>query len=356
MIWVGTGENNNQRSVAYGDGVYKSEDGGKSWKHMGLKTSEHIGKIIVHPENSDVVYVAAIGPLWSKGGDRGLYKTEDGGKTWNSIIEVNEHTGVNDVVMDPRNPDVLYAATAPLEEVRSHVYVTQDGGDTWTDITQTLPDRYPMDMTVSPDDPAIAYITYSGFGTGHVFRTADFGETWEDISFDLPDVPTNAVIVDPLFPNNIYVGNDIGVFYSMDAGLTWNRYQEGLPSAVMVFDMKIANQSRKLRIATHGNGAYQNDLLEEPVSSTEAITALDLDVFPNPAADQINIKYELKTQQMIQIDLLDASGRLLKNLIAERQATGLQQIASDVSEFDGGIYFLRIQTDDAVIVQKLVKE
>ena len=109
VIWVGTGENNNQRSVSYGDGVYRSDDGGKSWQHLGLKTSEHIGKIIVHPEHPEIVYVAAIGPLWSAGGERGLYKTVDGGTTWEAVLTVDTHTGVNDVVMDPRNPDVLYA-------------------------------------------------------------------------------------------------------------------------------------------------------------------------------------------------------------------------------------------------------
>ena len=89
VVWVGSGENNNQRSVSYGDGLYKSIDGGTTWKHMGLKMSEHIGKIIVHPDNSNVVYVAAIGPLWSKGGDRGLYKTTDGGETWEAILTVD---------------------------------------------------------------------------------------------------------------------------------------------------------------------------------------------------------------------------------------------------------------------------
>ena len=104
-IYVGTGENNNQRSVAYGDGVYKSVDGGASWKNMGLKNSEHIGNIIVHPENSDVVYVSAYGPLWSKGGDRGIYMTKDGGKTWNNILFIDEHTGFNEIHMDPRDSD-----------------------------------------------------------------------------------------------------------------------------------------------------------------------------------------------------------------------------------------------------------
>src|SRR5687768_1392313 len=93
VLWVGTGENNNQRSVAYGDGVYKSVDGGSSWKNMGLKTSEHIGKIIVHPSNSKIVYVAALGPLWNSGGERGVYRTKDGGATWENVLKIDDHTG-----------------------------------------------------------------------------------------------------------------------------------------------------------------------------------------------------------------------------------------------------------------------
>ncbi len=125
VVWVGTGENNSQRSVAYGDGVYKSTDGGKSWNNVGLKTSEHIGKIVVDPRNSDVVYVAAQGPLWAAGGDRGLYKTTDGGKTWKAVLAISENTGVSDLVMDPRNPDVLYASSY---QRRRHVWTLINGG------------------------------------------------------------------------------------------------------------------------------------------------------------------------------------------------------------------------------------
>ena len=140
VIWVGTGENNNQRSVAYGDGIYRSNDGGATWKHMGLKMSEHIGKILVHPENSDIIYVAAIGPLWSKGGDRGVYISNDGGETWSASLSIDEHTGVNDIVMDPENPNVLYASAY---QRRRHVYTyvgsgpgssmyrSLNGGGTW---------------------------------------------------------------------------------------------------------------------------------------------------------------------------------------------------------------------------------
>jgi photosystem II stability/assembly factor-like uncharacterized protein len=124
-VWVGTGENNNQRSVAYGDGVYKSVDAGKSWKNVGLKNSEHVGMILVHPDNSQVVFVAAYGPLWSAGGDRGVYKTMDGGETWDRILELDEHTGANEILMDPVNHDILYVAT---HQRRRHVFTYVGGG------------------------------------------------------------------------------------------------------------------------------------------------------------------------------------------------------------------------------------
>jgi photosystem II stability/assembly factor-like uncharacterized protein len=110
VVWLGTGENNNQRSVAFGDGVYKSLDAGKTWKRMGLEHSEHIQNIVIDPRNSNVVYVTAIGPLWTSGGDRGLYKTTDGGATWKAVLTVSPDTGATDMVMDPRKPDTIYVA------------------------------------------------------------------------------------------------------------------------------------------------------------------------------------------------------------------------------------------------------
>jgi photosystem II stability/assembly factor-like uncharacterized protein len=109
-VWVGTGENNSQRSVSYGNGLYRSDDGGKTWKNVGLKTSEHIGRIAIDPKDSNIVYVAAQGPLWGPGGDRGLFKTTDNGKTWKNILNISENTGVTYVVIDPQNPETIYAA------------------------------------------------------------------------------------------------------------------------------------------------------------------------------------------------------------------------------------------------------
>ena len=190
IVWVGTGENNNQRSVAYGDGIYKSLDGGKSWKNMGLKNSEHIGNILVHPDNSDVVYVSAYGPLWSNGGDRGIYKTEDGGNTWNKILYIDEHTGFNEIHMDPRNPNVLYAAS---HQRRRHVYTyvgggpgsgihkSNDGGITWKEINKGLPNveigRIGMD--ISDANPEIIYaIVEAAERKGGFYKSTNRGESW----------------------------------------------------------------------------------------------------------------------------------------------------------------------------------
>lgn len=238
IIWVGTGENNNQRSVAYGDGVYKSLDGGKTWKHMGLKMSEHIGKIIVHPEDSNVIYVAAIGPLWSKGGDRGLYKSEDGGETWNSILTVDEHTGVNDVVMDPRNPDVLYASTL---QRRRHVFTyvgggpgsglhkSVDGGKTWKEINSGLPKEElgRIGLSISPANPEVIYaIVEAANQKGGFYRSTNRGASWDKrSSYVTSGNYYQEIISDPIDENTVYAMNT-WMAVSHDGGKSFNNVGE----------------------------------------------------------------------------------------------------------------------------------
>ncbi|MEO0606028.1 MAG: glycosyl hydrolase, partial [Myxococcota bacterium] len=148
VVWVGTGENNAQRSVAYGDGVYRSIDGGKSWRNMGLPDSAHIGDIVIHPADSDTVYVAAQGPLWNSGGDRGLYKTTDGGERWKRTLAVDDDTGANEIVLHPTRHDELIVSTYQRRRhlwtllnggPGSGIHKSTDGGETWTRITAGLP-------------------------------------------------------------------------------------------------------------------------------------------------------------------------------------------------------------------------
>ena len=190
-IWVGTGENVGGRHVGFGDGVYRSRDGGASWENMGLRKSEHIGNIVVSPKNSDVVYVAAQGPLWSPGGERGLYKTTDGGASWDMILGGGQYTGVNEVRMDPRDPNVLYATTH--QRVRnvaalidggpeSGIHKSTDGGETWRKLSKGLPEEEMgrIGLAISPQQPDVIYATIElAHRKGGFYRSEDGGESWE---------------------------------------------------------------------------------------------------------------------------------------------------------------------------------
>ena len=186
VIWVGSGENNNQRSVAYGDGVYVSRDAGKTWVNTGLASSEHIGMITVDPTNSNHVYVAAYGPLWSSSGDRGIYETMDGGVNWSKIYDVSEHTGFNEIHMDPRDPSILYATAHQRRRhvftylsggPESAIYKSTDAGANWTVLKGGLPtgDVGRIGMDISPANPDVLYATIEGHG---LYRSSDRGESW----------------------------------------------------------------------------------------------------------------------------------------------------------------------------------
>ncbi|HBF20469.1 MAG TPA: glycosyl hydrolase, partial [Cryomorphaceae bacterium] len=234
VIWVGSGENNNQRSVAYGDGIYKSEDGGKSWSNMGLKNSEHIGMIVVHPENPDVVYVAAYGPLWSSGGDRGIYKSTDGGKNWEKILDVSENTGFNEIHMDPRNPDVLYATAHQRRRhvwtyisggPESAIYKSTDGGKNWTQLKNGIPsgDKGRIALAIPPSNPDVVYAMVEGHG---VYRSDDRGASF---SFQNPYETSGNYYVElvphPTDENTVY-SMDTYMHVSRDGGKSWNRLPE----------------------------------------------------------------------------------------------------------------------------------
>jgi len=194
IIWVGTGENVGGRHVGFGDGIYKSTDGGGSWTNMGLKKSEHISKVVVHPENSDVIWVAAQGPLWNKGDQRGLYKSTDGGETWNKTLGNSEWTGVTDLVLDPRNPDVIYAATWDRHRTvaaymgggpGSGLHKSTDGGETWTELKKGIPGSSlgKIGLAISPQNPDYVYAAIELDRTkGGVFMSTDRGASWKKMS------------------------------------------------------------------------------------------------------------------------------------------------------------------------------
>jgi photosystem II stability/assembly factor-like uncharacterized protein len=282
VVWVGTGENVSGRHVGWGDGVYKSLDGGGTWKRMGLETSEHIGEIVVDPRDGNVVYVAAEGPLWSAGGERGLYKTTDGGENWSQALGIDEDTGITDVEIDPRNPDVLYAAAyqrrrhiwSLLSGPGSGIYKSTDGGESWREIEKGLPkgDMGKIGLAVSPADPDVVYATIEAGEDEHGFyRSLDRGESWakrneyisngtgphyyQEIVASPHDVDTvyqmdvflhvtrdggktfeilgsgrekhsdnHALVIDPEDPDHLIVGTDASLYESFDDGTTWRQF------------------------------------------------------------------------------------------------------------------------------------
>ncbi len=189
-IWVGTGENVGGRHVGFGDGIYVSHNGGKTWENMGLTTSEHISKIIVHPEDSNTIWVASQGPLWNKGGERGFYKSVDGGKTWKRTLGDDEWTGVTDIIMDHTNPDILYAASWDRHRTvaaymgggpGSGIHKSTDGGETWSKLTEGIPKSNlgKIGLAISPFDNETIYAAIElDRKKGGVFISNNQGETW----------------------------------------------------------------------------------------------------------------------------------------------------------------------------------
>ncbi|MBP6704105.1 MAG: glycosyl hydrolase [Vicinamibacteria bacterium] len=283
VVWVGTGENVSGRHVGWGDGVYRSRDAGTTWQRMGLAGSQHIGRILVHPRDGNMVLVAAEGPLWSAGGERGVYRSEDGGLTWKPVLQIDENTGVTDLEFDPSNPDVVYAAAYQRRRhvagflsggPKSGLWKSSDNGKTWRQVTTGLPkgDMGKIGLAVTPADPSLVYATIEANNDEKGFyRSRDRGESWEkrngyisggtgphyyqeiEVSPTNPELvyqmdvfiqvtrnggatfetletgndkhsDNHALVIDPANGRHLIVGTDSGVYESFDEGKTFRHF------------------------------------------------------------------------------------------------------------------------------------
>jgi len=348
-VWVGSGENNNQRSVSYGDGVYKSDDGGKSWKNMGLKNSEHISEIIVHPTNPNIVYVGAYGPVWSEGGERGVYKSTDGGVTWINVKSVSAYTGCNDLVMDPRNPEVLYAAFHQrIRKVFTYIgggpesalYKSTDGGATWKKLEGGLPggDVGRIGLAISPVNPDVLYaVVEANEDKGGIYRSIDKGASWEKrnpfytsgnyyqevtcdphnvdrifitdtyykVSSDGGKTVTNlgelnkhidnhCIWIDPTDGNHLLVGCDGGIYESWDFAKTWD-FKSNLPVTQFY---KVSTDNAYPFYGVHG-GTQDNLSLGGPSRTTSANGIVNADWYITSLGDGFETQVDQSNPDLI---------------------------------------------------------
>lgn len=309
IVWLGTGEQNSVRSSSFGDGVYRSEDGGRTWRHMGLEGSRHVGRILIHPNDPNVVYVAAMGSLWGPNPERGLYRTLDGGATWQKVLEISEYTGVVDVTMDPRDPDLLLAATFQRERRQwsmlgggpeGGLFRSEDGGDTWARVGGGFP-QGPVGrigITYCQGSPDTLYGSAVG-PDGGIFRSTDGGTTWdrrngeiqshwyygelicdpqdpdrlyvpmtplyvsEDGGRTFTDLVQTAVHVDhhtlwvnPRDPEHLLLGNDGGIYISRDRGENW-LWQSNVP-VMQLYTVSVDMQEPFYHVygGTQDNGSW----------------------------------------------------------------------------------------------------
>ena len=319
--------------------IFRSTNGGQSFEDVTPGAIEPIfsAPFEIAPSNSRVLYA----------GGRFIYKSTDRGNNWfiPNPNFIDQGNAILNIAVAPYNLNHLLVSTTPNVTGKASIFSSKDGGLNWTELTG-LPDRLATDLVFHPENEEIAFITFGGFGSFHVYQTMNGGINWFPIDNNLPDIPHNSIAIDPEQPNNLYIGNDLGVYGSEDGGGTWFPFMEGLPEAVLAMHLSVSPANQKLRVATHGNGVFQTDLIGRVISSiTNKNTNLGIALaqnFPNPVDNQTTISFKTENRSTLSLNIYDIKGCLIQEIINNHIVQGTHQIEVNLNHLPAGNYVYQI--------------
>jgi photosystem II stability/assembly factor-like uncharacterized protein len=327
-----------------GDSLFKSTNRGLSFfsSCVGLPvytTGAWNTPFVLSPSNANYLYF----------GRAIVYKSTNAGGYWSatnggSMLDGNLALSM---AVAPTNKDTVFVGTA-------------SGGTQWTNVTGTLPNRYPLDIAIDPRDSRIVYVTFGGFDTTRLAKSTDGGMTWMHINGPLPNVPTNSVVIDPFMPDHIYVGNDLGVFLSTDAGASWSQFSDGLFEAVVAGDLVISRSNRSIRLASHGNGVFTRPLYSSVMTDVAEgsrqipVERILLQNYPNPFNPATTLTYELPRSAHVRIRIFAIDGREVATLVDAQEGAGLHACAWNAAGCASGVYFCRLEAGAMSVTTKLM--
>jgi hypothetical protein len=354
-MWCGVNSQNDNicyTEYTYGD-INKSNNRGVSWSDISPPGAGNqnnycfAAPYLVCRSNSNVMYAAGTS----------VYKSTTGGGGWVNSGALNGKALSIDA--SATSTDTVYVGVIPPSAGQPATIYRSTNGTTFTNISNTqLPSRYPTDLHVNPNNAADVYVTMGGFGSGHVYRSSDAGVTWINISGNLPDVPHQSIVIDPLYPQNIYVGNDLGVYVSTNGGANWYEFRTGMPYA-LVFDLTIVYPSRNIRATTHGNGIYERDLIQNPVGITPIGNEIPKEFalkqnYPNPFNPETKIKFDIAKASNVRITVYDITGRLVTTLVNENLKPAKYEIKFEGSGLSSGVYFYKLETEGFIDTKRML--
>jgi len=337
--------------------IYRSQNSGVTFSGLSIPGSgSDVNYCFAAPficcrSNPSIMYIGGIN----------IYKSLNGGTSWSQVAALSSKA--LSIASSSTSTDTVYAGTIPVTSGPAATIYRSTNGTTFTDVAAgQLPNRFITDLTVDPNNSAIVYATFGGFGSGHVYKSSNAGLNWVNISGNLPDVPHQCVVVDPLYPQNIYVGNDLAVYVSTNNGAAWFEYRGTMPYA-LVYDLTIVYPNRHIRATTHGNGVYERSLVQNPTGISQIGSGIPKSYslsqnYPNPFNPSTKIRFDIPVGTrhgvFVQIQIFDISGRLVEKIVDGNMKTGRYEVEWNAAKYSSGVYFYTIISGDYVETKKMI--